>query len=421
MEKINIDKIVLDAPIFDSGAFGLTDQQTDLTMLARQLGQTRFAERAHDYDGAASFPVENFNDLKESGLLGVCVPKELGGIGADYKTYMLVGAEVGRYCGATALTWNMHVCSTLWTGQVVDSLDLTAEQRANHERRRAIHYSRIVDDGAIYSQPGSEPNASATGTVMFSTKAKKVDGGWRINGHKIFASLAGNANYYGVLCCEDKENARLRDTMYVAIPAAGDGVSVKGNWDTVGMRGTDSRDLFFEDVFISADEQLMPRGVYQQAGLRWPHMFMVLTATYVGIAQAAFDFTVAYLRGETPGMRPVKRRMFPTKQIAVAEMRFKLEQTKSLWFQAISEAGLDPTKDQRLRAYAAQYTVMENANELCRQAIRVCGGQSILKSFPLERLYRDSRCGALMLPWTAELCLDRAGRESLYNPGETDS
>ena len=73
-----------------------------------------------------------------------------------------------------------------------------------------------------------------------------------------------------------------------------------------------------------------------------------------------------------------------------------------------------------LRAWAAHYTVMENANEICQLAIRTCGGQSMLKSLPLERLFRDSRCGALMLPWTAEICLDRIGRESLYLPGETD-
>jgi len=97
-----------------------------------------------------------------------------------------------------------------------------------------------------------------------------------------------------------------------------------------------------------------------------------------------------------------------------------LQQTKALWFQAITEARADPAKEQALRAYAAQYTVMENSNELCRLAIRTCGGQSMLKALPLERLYRDSRCGSLMLPWTAEICLDRIGREALYEPGETD-
>jgi alkylation response protein AidB-like acyl-CoA dehydrogenase len=73
-----------------------------------------------------------------------------------------------------------------------------------------------------------------------------------------------------------------------------------------------------------------------------------------------------------------------------------------------------------MRAWAAQFTIMENANDLARLAIRTCGGQSMLKNLPLERIYRDSRCGSLMLPLTAELCLDRLGKETLYNTGETD-
>ena len=164
----------------------------------------------------------------------------------------------------------------------------------------------------------------------------------------------------------------------------------------------------------------MPRGVYYQAATRWPHMFMTLSPAYMGLAQAAYDFTVKYLRGEWPGLPPVKRRMYPTKQIAVAEMRVMLEQTKALWFQAVVEARPDPTKEQVRRAYAAQHTVMENANELAQLAIRTCGGQSMLKSLPIERIYRDSRCGSLMLPWTAEICIDRIGREALYEPGESD-
>jgi len=112
--------------------------------------------------------------------------------------------------------------------------------------------------------------------------------------------------------------------------------------------------------------------------------------------------------------------MYPTKQIAVAQMQIKLEQLKSTWFQAVTEACANPSKEQVLRAYAAQYTVMEGANELAALAIRTCGGQAMLKTLPLERIYRDSRCGALMLPWTAELCLDRIGREALYEAGEKD-
>ena len=73
-----------------------------------------------------------------------------------------------------------------------------------------------------------------------------------------------------------------------------------------------------------------------------------------------------------------------------------------------------------MRAWASHHTVMENANEIAQLAIRTCGGQSMLRSLHLERLYRDSRCGSLMLPWTAELCLDMLGKGALYESGETD-
>ncbi len=77
------------------------------------------------------------------------------------------------------------------------------------------------------------------------------------------------------------------------------------------MRGTVSRTLLLKDVFVPESEMLMPHGVYFQAATRWPHMFLTLSPTYMGLAQAAYDFTVAYLRGEVPGTPPVKRRMYP--------------------------------------------------------------------------------------------------------------
>lgn len=414
---------VTDAPLFDPVAWNLTEQQISLSALAREMGQDKMHARASRYDKEAVFPSENFADFAENGLLGIAIPAEYGGHGADFKTYMLTAAEIGRYCGATALTFNMHVCSCLWSGALLDTLDYDPALKAEHAEKRALHYRRILDDGMIYSQPFSEGGDAAAGKKAFGTTALRTDGGWIVNGKKIFASLSGYANYYGALCTElDTPEAQpsRANTMYLAIPADAEGVSVEGDWDPLGMRGTVSRTLIFKDVFVPDEAQLMPRGVYFQAAKRWPHMFMTLTPAYVGLAQAAYDFTVKYLRGELPDTPPVKRRMYPTKQIAVAQMRVMLEQTKAIWFQAISEAGPNPSQDALMRAWVAQYTVMENANELAQLAIRTCGGQSMLRSLHLERIYRDSRCGSLMLPWTAELCLDMLGRAALYNPGETD-
>ena len=179
------------------------------------------------------------------------------------------------------------------------------------QRRRSIHYRRMVEDGKVYSQPFSEGGAAAAGTVAFGTKAKKVGDGWQINGKKIFASLSGHADYYGILCTEDREDASRRHTMFMAVPADAKGVEVVGDWDPLGMRGTVSRNLIFKDAHVDDDEALMPPGIYYQGVVRWPHMFLTLTPAYIGLMQGAYDFTVKYLRGEVPGMPPVKRRMYP--------------------------------------------------------------------------------------------------------------
>jgi len=198
-------------------------------------------------------------------------------------------------------------------------------------------------------------------------------------------------------------------------------VSVVGDWDPLGMRGTVSRTLLFRDVFVAEDAALMPRGVYFQAAMRWPHMFLTLSPTYMGSAQAGYDFTVRYLRGEVPGTPPVKRRMYPTKQIAVAQMQIKLEQIKAIWFQAVTEARANPSKEQvaaRLCRAAFGHGRSERDRQPCDPHLRRPGDAEIAAAW--SAFIATAACGSLMLPWTAELCLDRIGREALYEAGETD-
>ncbi len=401
----------------------LTPRQREWVGRVAELGPA-WSARAARYDRDASFPFENFDDLRRAGLLGLCVPQASGGLGADFLTYSMVGAEMGRWCGTTALCFNMHVCACLWSGAIADGLDMSPAQRADHERIRALHYARIVSQGQLFAQPFSEGGAAAAGSAPWSTVARKVEGGYLVSGRKIFVSLAGAADWYGVLCTLERPGREGRgtrqDALYLALPAKAPGVTVHGDWDPLGMRGTVSRNVSFQDVFVADEARLLPEGLYFQAASRFPHMFGTLAPAYMGIAQAAYDFTVQYLRGEIPGMPPARRRMYPTKQHAVAEMRVKLEATRALFLQNARDARLDPDADTRMRLYAAHYTVMENANDLCRLALRTCGGQSMLKTLPLERLYRDSRCGSLMLPWTAELCIDHLGRECLYEASEED-
>ncbi|MFN0184392.1 MAG: acyl-CoA dehydrogenase family protein [Aquabacterium sp.] len=375
------------------------------------------AARAALNDQAAGFAVEDFADLRRSGLLGLCVPVEDGGLGAGMEAFMRVAAELGRFSGATALGFSMHATQSLWTGPVMAALGLPAADAQAHRSRLVDHNTAIVQQGRLCAQAISEPGAASAGVAPFATQARVVDGGWRVSGHKVFVSMAGHADVYGVLCTEIGGHGLCgsrADTLFLRVPADAPGLRVEGAWDPLGMRATVSRGLRLDEVFVPAGALLLPRGAWHLAAGRFPHMLAMLMPAYMGQAQAAYDFTVDYLLGRVPGMAPVQRRMYPTKQAAVAQMRVQLEGMRALFLQTAREARIDPDHDARMRLYAAQYTVMEGAHDLCRLALRTCGGQAMMRSFPLERLFRDTRCGALMLPLTAELCLERLGHECLY-------
>ncbi|MGB1106755.1 MAG: acyl-CoA dehydrogenase family protein, partial [Candidatus Puniceispirillaceae bacterium] len=165
------DGQLVDTPIFTPDSWNLTEFEAALCAETRALAQAKFAPRAAGIDREARFPTENYVDLKAQDLLGICIPSEHGGRGADLRAYMLAAAEIGRYCGATALTFNMHVSSCLWTGVLADGVEMTEAQRAEHATMRARHYKRILEDGAIYAQPFSEGGDAAAGKAAFGTTA----------------------------------------------------------------------------------------------------------------------------------------------------------------------------------------------------------------------------------------------------------
>ncbi len=367
-------------------------------------------ERAVKYDLEASFPFENFADFRANGLMGVCVPTSYGGLGASYADYVRVSEEIGRHCGASGLTFNMHNATMLWCGEVSDLLEMTPEQRDRHEEIRTKMFRGVIERGDIHSQPFSEGLAPEA-TAGVATKAVPVDGGWLVTGRKIFASLSGAATFYNVTCQVPGED----EIRLLGVPSDGDGVQIVDDWDPLGMRGTVSRTLLMKDVFVPHANEWMPVGMYNQAALRYPWLFLSLCPSYLGLTGGVLDATRLYLRGELPGMPPGARRDHPIKQVGWAQMQLRHQQSRAMLYRAVDEACIDPTEGELVRGWAAAMTVMEHAAEVASTAIRVCGGQSMTKALPLERMYRDSRLGSLMLPWSAEVCNERLARAGLYD------
>ncbi len=358
-------------------------------------------DRAERYDREASFPTENFADLRDAGFLALCIPASHGGLGADFATYALVAEELGRHCGSTALAFNMHTATTLLTGQISDELGLADEDRRLLGERRERLYADIVENDTVHAQPFSE-GLDPRATKGFATVAEPVDGGYHISGRKIFASLSTSADVHNVACMVDGD-PRIR---LIGVPAGAAGLTVTGEWDPLGMRGTVSKTLVMDKVFVPAENEWLPPGVFNQMATRWPHFYMTLSFAYVGVMGAVIDFTGRYLSGQIDGTSRVGN---PQKEYVWADIQVRYEQARSLAHQAAGEAGVDPSAAALRRAWASVVATMEGAPAIASAAVQACGGRSLLRPLPLERLYRDARCGATMLPWSAEICRERLG------------
>jgi alkylation response protein AidB-like acyl-CoA dehydrogenase len=379
-----------------------TPARTQIVERVAELGP-RFAARAHDVDVDASFPYENWADLRRAGLLGIVIPTEAGGLGADFVGYALASEELARHCASTALTFNMHVATTLLVGEVADRLGLNSEDQSFLDDRRKLLYHGVIGDGHIHSQPFSE-GISASATSGYATRAEPVDGGYLVTGRKIFASLSGAATFHNVLCLvEGDERLRL-----LGVPHEGTGVEIQGEWDPLGMRGTDSRNLVMDRVFVPHEHEWLPPGVFNQEADRFPYFFMTLSFSYLGLMRAILDFTEDYLK--TGG-----RRDHPIKQQGWTSMNIRYEQAQALCYRMLSDVCIDPDRAQIQRAQASLVTTMEGAPEMASTAIQICGGRSLLRPSAIERFYRDARCGAVMLPWSVEVCRERLGRTGLFD------
>jgi alkylation response protein AidB-like acyl-CoA dehydrogenase len=395
-------------------------RQQGLIEHARRLALERFAPRAAASDRAAVFPFDDYADLRAEGFLGLCIPERYGGLGAGYETYCLVAEQLAQGNASTSLTFNMHCLTMLMMGELADAMPMAAAARERHEKLRAAKFREVLEHGVFYGQPHSEPvehgetdTKLSMGGRRFGTTARKVDGGYVVNGRKFFVSLAGAAPYFATPAIRLGDEPWIERTLYLQVPKDAPGVSFPGEWDPMGMRATVSRDMLLQDVFVPDDGEVLPPGIFGALYNAFPQLSpLSFCATFLGLTQAAYDGTLDYLAGRMPGS-PGLHTDAAAKGPAIADMLFALEAARALYYRAISEARVDSPPDVVQRARAAFVTVQRAAVTVTQEAIRVCGGRALLKRYPLERYARDARAGAVMRPWTQEIATQQAWEAAL--------
>src|SRR6185369_4897274 len=208
--------------------FHITEAQRELQQRARSLA-AEFATRAAQHDREASDPLENYAALRAAGFYGLNVPTELGGAGVGLLGWSLAAEELAQGCASTALAFNMHLSVV---GPMMES---PLVPRAAKERLAKL----VVHEGKLTGGNFSEPTTSGlVGTPLPHTRARRVDGGYRITGKKAFASMIAVADHVMVLA--RPEGAISNEAMFLLVPPDAAGRKVDLVWDTLGMRATRS-------------------------------------------------------------------------------------------------------------------------------------------------------------------------------------
>jgi len=380
----------------------------DVLAAARRLAP-KLAARAGGHDRDGTFPVEDFADLREAGLFGLMVPTSLGGIGAGFAEYASVAYELARGNGATALVFNMHASVTgalgAVTGELAEALGLPAEALLARDRLLAGAAA-----GAWYAVAMSERGAGSR-ISRLTTAYQPVDGGFHITGVKSFCSGAGHADGYLVAARHSVDQSVVSQFL---VPADTDGLRVEPTWDALGMRATASHDLHL-DVTVPADALLGGvEGLTLVVAQLMPHwMVASYAAVYAGVARAAVDAAVEDVTARGLAELPaIRARIGRADAAASAAMLAVAEAARR-----VDEAPGDEETNRWV--WRAKLLAGGTAAEVAASMLEAAGTSATRRGHPLERLYRDARCGSLHPP-TSDVCADWLGVAALGGDPDRD-
>lgn len=361
--------------------FDLAPERQALVDRVAALARERFAPRAACYDRTAAFPEADFDDLFAAGLLAPTIPREHGGLGlgpfrGDALTLWLMTKEIAKADLSLARCWEGHANSLL----LLDAM-ASPEQQARW-------FSGVVERGEKWVVWSGEPQARAPGEASsFGTTLTRVEGGWVVNGSKVFATSAGGARW-AILLVNTAGPGGARHTaspetlLMLACELSDPGIELDGSWwDPIGMRGTVSHLVRFRDTFIPEGHRIGVPGQYLSGG--WQAAFAPhYAASFLGAAEGAYEYALEHLtaQGKTGD---------PYVQHRVARMSIHIE-TAHLWLRRVAELwDAGRREEAQLAGSRARHLVEHLAEETVQHAVRACGARSLIRPSPLERILRD--------------------------------
>ena len=360
----------------------LERDQQDLINRVRTLAQENFASRAALYDQAATFPAEDFEDLFRAGLLAAAVPKEYGGLGlGPYRgnvfTLWMMTKEIAKVDLSLARCWEGHNNSVV----LLDGM-------ANEEQS-ARWFKGVVENGDKWVAWSGEPQAPKPGEkARFGTTVKKVDGGYVVDGNKVFSTSAGGAQW-AILLVNTAGPGGVRHTtasldtqLLMACNLSDPSVQIDASWwDPIGMRATVSYLVNFRETFIPDADLIGYPGQYLKEG--WQTCFIPhYAATFLGAAEAAYEYALEYITTQNKVQDPYVQHHIGQMSVDVETGYLWLRHVARLW-----ETG--NYEEAQLAGSRARHVVEHLAEATVKHCIQACGARCLNRPSILERIFRD--------------------------------
>jgi len=342
-------------------------------------------ERAAQHDRDGTFPHENFVDIRRVGLPALIVPQEFGGWEASPLTFVLAQEQLVQGCAATAFAINMHCNSVGFYTPF-----MTPAQKELYLGN--VGRKKMLLNG-FYTEGGG-----ARSIMSPASTARKVSGGYLLNGKKVFATLVPVVDYFGVSVSLEGYTGPGSGGCIFLLPRDTPGLEVEETWDAMGMRATGSHTITMQDVFVTAEHRIGEEGRLAEEFAQVAHWYCLsFSACYLGIGQTMYTHVLDYAR--TRKVQKTGQRVgdLAWNRFAIGEMYNRLEACRTLLYTTAREISEQRPYGERqiptvemLRTYMA-----ENMLEVGNLATRIAGGLGYLKGSPVERAFRDLRSAPL--------------------------
>ncbi len=344
--------------------------------LAREFAENEIAPRAEHYDREKEFPYPIVEKLADLGFMGLPVPEQYGGAGADTLSYALAVEEIGRGDASVGITMAAHT-----------SLGIQPFLMFGTEEQRQGYVPSLAAGERLWAFGLTEPNAGSDAGAT-RTKASLEDGYWVINGAKSFITnsgtrISGGVTITAVTGTRDDGKPEISNLI---VPTGTSGYAIARDYDKMGWRASDTHELAFTDARVPEGNMLGRRG----DGF---HQFLKVldggrisvAALTVGLAQAAYDASFKYAKERVQFGQPISK--FQAIQFKLTDMATEIEMARLMTYKA---AWLkDEGQDFRMAAGMAKLYAGEAATRACNHAIQIHGGYGIMEEFPVARYWRD--------------------------------